>query len=258
MSELTEHAERNRKQWDQWADDYRDAGRKSWGTNDITWGMWSVSESTIHALGDHSWYTNKDIVELGCGTAYWSAWFARMGARPIGIDNSPEQLATARSLQAEFNLNFPVDLGSAEALPYSDDSFDVAFSEYGASIWCDPFLWIPEAARVLRPEGKLIFLVNSPLLLMCTPLDGSQVVSSLERPQFGMHRFEWPDDNSVEFHLPHGAMIDVLASHDLRVSRLIELQAPEGATTTYDFVTPEWSRKWPSEEIWVCDYSPPV
>ncbi|WP_216843803.1 methyltransferase domain-containing protein [Phytoactinopolyspora alkaliphila] len=36
----------------------------------------------------------KDVIELGCGTAYVSAWMARRGARPVGLDNSAEQLAT--------------------------------------------------------------------------------------------------------------------------------------------------------------------
>jgi hypothetical protein len=32
--------------------------------------------------------------------------------------------------------------------------------EYGAAIWCDPYRWIPEAARLLRPGGELLFLGN--------------------------------------------------------------------------------------------------
>ena len=39
-------------------------------------------------------------------------------------------------------------------------SFDLAISEYGAAIWADPYKWIPEAARLLRPGGQLIFLGN--------------------------------------------------------------------------------------------------
>jgi 2-polyprenyl-3-methyl-5-hydroxy-6-metoxy-1,4-benzoquinol methylase len=49
-----------------------------------------------------------DVVELGCGTAYWSAWLARGGARPVGLDNSSRQLATARVLQEEYDLRFPL------------------------------------------------------------------------------------------------------------------------------------------------------
>jgi len=35
------------------------------------------------------------------------------------------------------------------------------------------------------------------------------------------------------------------------VEDLVELRAPEGATTRYPFVTPEWARRWPAEEVWI-------
>src|SRR5947209_6363592 len=104
--------------------------------------------------------TGPRTIELGCGTGCVSAWLARRGARPVGIDNSEAQLASAREFQREFSLEFPLLHGNAERVPYADESFDLAISEYGASIWCDPYLWIPEAARLLRPGGRLIFLVN--------------------------------------------------------------------------------------------------
>ena len=94
-----------------------------------------------------------DTVELGCGTAYFSAWLASRGARPVGIDITPAQLETARRMQAEFGLDFPLIEASAEDVPLPDESFDLAISEYGASIWADPYRWIPEAARLLRPGG---------------------------------------------------------------------------------------------------------
>ncbi|WP_246568078.1 class I SAM-dependent methyltransferase [Streptomyces flaveus] len=47
-------------------------------------------------------------IELGCGTAYVSAWLARAGAHPVGIDLSEKQLATARAMQAEFGIDFPI------------------------------------------------------------------------------------------------------------------------------------------------------
>ena len=37
----------------------------------------------------------RDSIELGCGTGYVSAWLARHGARPVGIDNSARQLETS-------------------------------------------------------------------------------------------------------------------------------------------------------------------
>ena len=80
----------------------------------------------------------KDVIELGCGTAYVSSWLARRGARVVGIDNSEQQLATARRLQREHGFDFPLVHGNAEAVPYPDTSFDFAISEYGACLWAGP------------------------------------------------------------------------------------------------------------------------
>ncbi len=66
-----------------------------------------------------------------------------------------------------------------------------------------------------------------------------------------MHRFEWPDDDSVEFHLTHGDWIRLLRRTGFEIENLIELQPPAGATTRYPFVTLEWARRWPCEEVWV-------
>jgi SAM-dependent methyltransferase len=140
--------------------------------------------------------------------------------------------------------------GSAEAVPLPDDSFDIAISEYGASLWCDPEAWIAEAARLLRPGGWLWFLTNTPLVMLTMHDDDQPSGETLALPQFGMRRFEWKD-GSVEFHLPHGELIALLGRRGFTVQALHELQAPEGATTRYEWVTAEWAHRWPSEEIWV-------
>jgi SAM-dependent methyltransferase len=220
-----------------------------WRQDEIVWGMWDVPERELGILGD---VAGLDVVELGCGTAYFSAWLAREGARPVGIDITPAQLETARRCQAELGIEFPLIEASAEDVPLPDGGFDLALSEYGASIWCDPYRWIPEAARLLRPGGRLVFLVNSPLVILCSP-DSGHAEEWLVREQFGLHRLEWPGEEGIEFHLAHGDMIRVLRSSGFDVEALRELQAPPAAVTHeyYDFVTADWARKWPSEEIWV-------
>jgi hypothetical protein len=72
----------------------------------------------------------------------------------------------------------------------------------------------------------------------------------LERPYFGMHRFEWPDDESVEFHLGYGDWIRLLRGSGFEVEDLVEVRPAEGATTAYPYVTAEWARRWPCEEVW--------
>ena len=249
MSDLPEHVRRNRAHWDEWAGWYADVGRRNWAADEPTWGLWGVPEADVGMLPSE--LEGVDAIELGCGTAYVSAWLARRGAKPVGIDNSENQLATARALQQEHGLEFPLLHGNAEEVPLPDASFDLAISEYGASIWCDPYKWVPEAARLLRPGGLLTFLVNAPLMMLCVPdVYGTPAEDRLLRPYFGMNRFEWPDDDSVEFHLPHGELIALLRANGFEIEALVELRPPEGATTRYEFVTLDWARKWPSEEVW--------
>jgi len=151
--DLPEYVRRNRVAWDVLAPEFAAWAPRAWAGDELTWGIFSVPEDDLGALPDS--VAGLDIIELGCGTAYISAKLARRGAKPVGIDNSPAQLATARHMQAEFGLDFPLHLGNAEETPFPDASFDLAVSEYGASIWCDPYRWIPEAARILRPGGAL-------------------------------------------------------------------------------------------------------
>src|SRR5437868_11762591 len=205
--DLAEHVRRNRAAWDIWARDYAALGRRNW-QEEPSWGIWGIPETEVQLLPD---VVGRDAIELGCGTAYVSAWLARRGARVTGIDNSAEQLTTARALQDEHSLLFPLIHGNAEQVPLPDASFDLAISEYGACLWCDPYRWIPEAARLLRPGGRLTFLTNSFLLSLCVPdEDGVAAGERLLRPAFGMHRVEYPNDPGVEFHISPGDWIRLL------------------------------------------------
>jgi hypothetical protein len=110
---------------------------------------------------------------------------------------------------------------------------------------------VPEAARLLRAGGELIFMVNSALLTLCVPAEGVVPAGeTLLRPAFGMYRVEWPGDPGVEFHLSHGDWIRLLRQTGFEIEDLIEVQAPENGKTSYEYVTLEWARQWPSEEIW--------
>ncbi len=223
---------------------------RAWAPRDLAWGVFGVRETALGSpLGEVS---GLDVVELGCGTAYFSAQLAMRGARPVGVDPTPAQLATARRMQALNGPVFPLVEAPAERVPLPDASFDLAFSEYGASLWADPALWIPEAARLLRSRGRLVFLTNSVLAYLCSP-DVGLVVETLQRPQFGMYRVQWPDTPGTEYHLAHGDWIRVLRANGFEIEDLIEIQAPPDAVTHsyYDYVTADWARRWPAEEIWV-------
>src|SRR5580765_4470786 len=98
-------AERNAANWTQANSDYTDENAETNWASEISWGIWAVDESELNVLGD---VAGLDVVELGCGTAYFSAWLARAGARPVGVDITPAQLATARRCQQAFGVTFPL------------------------------------------------------------------------------------------------------------------------------------------------------
>lgn len=249
MSDLPLHVLKNRKTWTGYAPDWVESGRKAWGSDEIRWGIWEIPEREVGALGDLEQWRGKDAIELGCGTGYVSAWLARLGMRPVGVDITPAQLESARMFQREFGLEYPLIEASAEAVPLPDASFDLAITEYGASIWCDPYAWIPEAARLLRPGGTLVFLRNSTLSILTCPNVGPST-PELIRDYFDLNRVEF-DELSVEFHLPTGPMIRLLRANGFEVEDLIDIQPPaDHPPTRHEYITLDWCRRWPGEEIW--------
>ena len=251
MSDLPDYAVVNRATWTKVNAEHTDArAHHNWAEEEIRWGVWRKPEDEVGALPD---VMGKDVIELGCGTAYFGAWLKRRGARRVvGVDVTPAQLETARRMDEEFGLGLELVEANAEAVPLEGASFDVVISEYGASIWCDPYKWIPEAGRLLRHGGDLVFLKTSPLAVLCSPDEG-KVVERLVRPQRGLHRLEWAgDDEGIEFQLPHGELLRVLHAAGFELLDLIELYAAEDAVDhAYYSTTPaEWAKKWPAEEIW--------
>ncbi|HEY7633277.1 MAG TPA: class I SAM-dependent methyltransferase [Thermoleophilaceae bacterium] len=247
--ELNAHEQANQAAWNQFAEEYVEPGRRNWASDEPSWGMFGVPESDVGILPD---VNGLDVIEMGCGTAYWSAWMARRGARPVGVDLSERQLETARELQKEHGLEFPLMHESAERVPLPDASFDLAFSEYGACLWCDPYVWIPECARLLRPGGRLLFLTGSVIRVLCSPISGEPLGRTLVNDQFGLNAITWPDDGSTDFTLPHGERIRVLREAGFEIERLHELQVPgDVELEQYPWMPKDWGNRWPCEEIWL-------
>ena len=252
---LPEHVQVNRAHWDRDAANWVSGGERDW-RSEPTWGSWGVSLPGL--LPDDM--SGMDAIELGGGTAYVSAWMARRGATVVGIDNSQAQLATARRLAAEHGIELTLIHGNAESVPYPDGSFDFAISEYGAAIWCDPYVWIPEAHRLLRSGGTLAFLGTSTLAMLCSPLDGSlPITERLERDYFSMHRLDWRDavdePGGIEFNLPLSKWFRLFDDTGFDVADFIEIQPPPPSPEESDevrfYVTAEWAHRYPSEQVWV-------
>lgn len=250
MSELPDYVQKSRENWDRWAPDWVELGERAW-RQEPDWGIWAIPESELSLLPDDM--TGIDAIELGCGTAYISGWMARRGARVVGVDNSEKQLETARRLAAEHEADIEFIHCNAEDVPYPDASFDFAISEYGAAIWADPYKWIPEAARLLRPGGELVFLGNHPLVALTQPRDTDvPATRELLYPYFGMHRIDWDegDEAGADFHLTISSWIRLFGDTGFEIVAYHELQNPDPGDEVRFFVDANWAHDFPSEQVW--------
>jgi SAM-dependent methyltransferase len=243
----SDHERHNREFWDGDAADYQELHGEALHDAPLAWGVWRIPDDEVDALGD---VQGLDVLELGCGAAQWAIALAQAGARPVGLDVSHGQLRHARDAAAQAGARVPLLLASGEAVPLRDQSVDVVFCDHGAMSFCEPERSLAEAARVLRPEGRLVFSHSTPLLYLTYDASKERQSRSLQADYFDMRRFVY-DEGTTDFQLPYGEWIRLFRRHGFVIDDLVELRPPKGATTTYsDFVPYRWARRWPAEQIW--------
>ncbi len=249
------HVAINQGIWDADAPNWVGVAEKLWRIETPEWGNWGNPEASLNMLPTDM--SGKDAIELGCGTAYVSAWMVQRGAKVTAIDVSPEQLATARRLAKEHETDITFIEGNAEETGLPDASFDFAISEYGAAIWCPPDLWLREAWRLLRPGGQLVFLGNHPLSLICSPFDGAPAELTLHRPYRDMWGADWTkvefEPSGVCFNLTMADWMALFAEIGFTVNKYQEVYAPDCAKGERGAVPADWAKKYPIEQVWHLD-----
>lgn len=242
----------NRDVWDEDAPNWVASGKRLWNAEAPEWGNWGAPEAELGLLPQDM--TGMSAIELGCGTGYVSCWMARRNAQVTAIDVSKAQLATARKLARDHSTNITFLEGNAEATGLADASFDFAISEYGAAIWCPPDKWLREAWRLLRPGGRLVFLGNHPLAILCSPLSGAPCDTTLHRPYRDFWGADWTeveiDPSGVCFNLTFAGWMDLFAEIGFSVMRYQEIYAPDWANDTRGAVPAEWAKQYPVEQVW--------
>lgn len=242
----------NKDIWNADATNWVDFAEAQWSLPTPRWGTWGNAEEDLNMLPSDM--SGMDAIELGCGTGYVSYWMMRRGARVTAVDISPEQLQTARDLAAKHAADIAFIEVNAEQTGLPDASFDFAISEYGASIWCPADSWLREAWRLLRPGGRLVFLGNHPMSLVCSPLDGSPADLRLHRPYRDMWGADWTkvefEPTGVCFNLTISAWMDLFAEIGFEITRYQEVYAPEQALGTRAAIPAEWAKSYPVEQVW--------
>jgi SAM-dependent methyltransferase len=245
---LMSYAARNRGVWDRDAAEYqRRHGGQLAESGGAAWGVWQIPESELRVLGE---VAGRDVLELGCGAAQWSIALHRFGARVTALDNSAGQLAYARVLMEASAADFPLVHASAEATGLADESFDIVFCDHGAMTFGDPYLTVPEAARLLRTGGLLAFSMHTPIVDIVWPSGSDHPSERLERDYWDLYAIDETGEG-VAFQLRYGTWIRLFRENALAIEDLIELRPAADATSSYrDDFDREWARRWPMEHIW--------
>jgi ubiquinone/menaquinone biosynthesis C-methylase UbiE len=120
----------------------------------------AVEKAMLAAIGSRRF---DSLLDLGTGTGRMLELFAPLFARAVGIDASADMLAVARAnLDRAGIANAQVRLGDVYHLPFPRDSFDVVTVHQVLHYLDEPERAIAEAARVLRPGGRLLVVDFAP------------------------------------------------------------------------------------------------
>lgn len=130
------------------------------------------------------------VLELGCGTGYFTQELARSGADVVAIDVSPELLEIARSNCSAPNVRYQIE--NAYALSYPETAFD---SVVGSSVLhhLEIAAALRNIYRVLKPGGTIYFtepnMLNPQIAIQKNvPLIKQKLGDSPDETAF----FRWP------------------------------------------------------------------
>ena len=229
----------NGPDWDRYADEYQATHGEFLGDVGFVWGPEGLTEAEAGVLGD---LKGRDVLEVGSGAGQCSRWVRSQGGRALGLDLSLRQLQHARRIDESSGVAVPSVLGTATALPFRNQSFDVVFCSFGAlQFVSDIDVAVAETARVLRPGGRYAFSITHPTR-WSFPDDPEE--TGLVASQSYWDRTPYVEVESatgvvayVEHHRTLGDWVSLLAGNGFRITRLLEPEWPEG----HDRVWGGWS-----------------
>jgi SAM-dependent methyltransferase len=123
--------------------------------------------STVHAHGEdldrlavlaHG-VAPARALDLGCGGGHVALTLAPHAGHVVAYDLADEMLTAVAAVAEERGLsNLQTECGVAEQIPFDDATFDLVVTRFSAHHWRDVVAGVREAARVLRPGGRAVFI----------------------------------------------------------------------------------------------------
>ncbi|HEX2357598.1 MAG TPA: class I SAM-dependent methyltransferase [Micromonosporaceae bacterium] len=240
--------------WDADADSYQREHGDFLGDVDLVWCPEGLREADARLLGE---VRGRRVLELGCGAAAAARWLARQGADVVAMDLSGGMLRHAALAAESSGVRVPLVQADALALPFSDGSFEIVCTAFGAVPFvADSAAVMREAHRVLRPGGRWVFSITHPMrwIFLDDPGEGGLVAV---HSYFDRRPYVEQDADGVptyvEQHRTLGDRVRELVAAGFVLRDLIEPEWPD----SHDRIWGQWSplrgRLFPGTAIFVAE-----
>jgi SAM-dependent methyltransferase len=243
-----------RRWWDADADAYQAAHGDFLGDAEFVWGPEGLRESDVHLLGDPK---GRRVLEVGCGAAACARWLAARGAKVVGLDLSAGMLRHAAAASKRSGMRVPLVQADACALPFAAETFDAAFTAFGAVPFvADSARLMCEVHRVLRPGGRWAFAVSHPMRWIFLDDPGEAGLVAVHsyfdrRPYVELDEHGRP--SYIEQHRTLGDRVRELVAAGFVLRDVVEPEWPQGHQRIWGQWSPLRGRLFPGTVIFIAD-----
>lgn len=255
--DAAQSARANRRWWDADADNYHAEHGRFLGVSDFVWCPEGLREDDAQLLGPAASLAGRRVLEVGAGSAMCSRWLAVHGALPVAFDVSAGMLRHAQRAAGETGTAVPLVQADAQRMPFAADSFDLAFTAFGAVPFvADSAAVMSEVARVLRPGGRWVFATTHPTRWAFPDSPGpdglTATMSYFDRDPYV--EFDGAGEATyVEHHRTFGDRVRELAAAGFRLLDVVEPEWPENLTEEWGQWSPLRGRILPGTAIFVSE-----